>query len=85
MIKELEKKITQKIENEKMLVICRETEGSHNLQRVVPNRINIEHGIYIEGDDYILDISDKVAYDVSFDELEDEFMVRQGHDIYTFS
>lgn len=59
--------------------------GSHELNRVLPERINTDHGIYIEGENYILDISDKEKYDISFDETEEEFIIHQGKITFTIS
>ena len=71
MIEELVKKVTEKIVNEKMLIIGIDLAGSHELNRILPEKINTEHGIYIEGENYILDISDKEKYDTSTEVPED--------------
>jgi len=85
MIEELVKKVTEKIVNEKMLIIGIDLAGSHELNRILPEKINTEHGIYIEGENYILDISDKEKYDISYDEIAEEFSIHQGNITFSIS
>lgn len=79
------KKVTEKNENEQMLIIEIELAGSHELNRILPEKIDTDHGIYIEGENYILDISDKEKYEISYDEIEEEFVIHQGNTTFAIS
>ena len=79
MLAKLVEVVNAKIEEEKLLVIGVDWGGSHETNAVIPDRIDTdENGIHIEGENLMLDITNKKAYDVSFNEDEDEFVITQG-------
>jgi hypothetical protein len=49
------------------------------MRAIIPDKITTDcHGIHIEGEKLILDITNEQKYDVSYDEDEEEFIIKQG-------
>ena len=79
MLAKLVEVVNTKIEEEKLLVIGVDWGGSHETNAVIPDRIDTdENGIHIEGENLMLDIASENAYNVSFNENEEEFVITQG-------
>lgn len=79
--------VSKKIEDAKLLVVGTDIYGSHETVAVVPDKITADdHGIHIEGEKLILDITDdKKDYNVTYDEFEEEFVIKQGDVTYYIS
>lgn len=84
---ELMQTVNKKIEDGKLLVVGKDLFGTHETVAVIPNKITAdEHRIHIEGEKLILDITDdKEKYEVGYDELEEEFVIKQGNNTFYIS
>ena len=85
MVLKLVEMVMGKIEEENLLVISIECGTCHIMNAFIPDTINTENGIYIEGEYFILDISNKNEYQIEYNEMEDEFIIRQGNTIFYLS
>lgn len=82
MVSRIAERIYEKIENGTKLCVSIRFGNSHIMNAVVPDVVDVEDGIYIEGEDLILNISNDAETKITFDEVEDEFIVEQGDVTY---
>ena len=83
MVSKIAKKVYEKIERGEMLHVSMNYGASHMLDAVIPDAINIEDDcIYIEGEKLILNIDKKEEFEIFYDDLEDEFIIKQGKATY---
>lgn len=82
MVSKIAERIYEKIESGKKLCVLIRFGNSHIMNAVVPDTVDVEDGIYIEGEDLILNISNDAETKITFDEVEDEFIVEQGDVTY---
>lgn len=78
----LKEMVNEKIETDSMLSVSIECDSSHVLEAFVPYSINTEDGIYIEGESFLLNITNEEAFTIDYDETEDEFIIKQGSTIF---
>ena len=86
MVSKMIEKVNKKIENEEMLYVAADCGVGRLMDAVVPERISTENGnIYIEGENLILNITNEKEYNIGFDEIEEEFVIKQGNVTYFLS
>lgn len=85
MVLKIAERIYEKIEKEEKLCVVINCGKSHIMDKVVPDTVDVEDGIYIEGENLILDINSDEEIKISFDEAEDEFVIKQGDVTYYIS
>lgn len=82
MVSRIVERIYEKIESEKKLCVSIRFGNSHIMNAAIPDIVDVRDGIYIEGGDLILNISNDVKTKITFDEVEDEFIIEQGDVTY---
>lgn len=86
MVSKIVEKVFEKIEKEEKLYVSVNYGAGHVLDAVVPDKISTEdEGIYIEGENLILNITNEEDFKVSFDDIEEEFIIEQGNVTYYLS
>lgn len=82
MVSKMIEKVYKKIENEEKLCVSVNYGAGHILDAVIPDNISIDEGIYIEGENLILNITNEEEFKVSFNDHEEEFVIEQGNVTY---
>ena len=83
MVSKIVKKVFEKIEKEEKLYVSVDCGASRLIDAVVPDNIITEDdGIYIEGENLILNITNEEDFKVSYDDAEKEFIIEQGNATY---
>jgi hypothetical protein len=85
MVSRIMERIYEKIENGERLYVCIKSGDSYIMDAIVPDSIDVEDGIYIEGENLILNISSDTETKIFFDETEEEFVIVQGDITYYLS
>ena len=86
MVSKIVEKVFEKIENKEKLSVSVNCGAGRMLDAVVPDKISTEDdGIYIEGENLILNITNEEDFNVSFDDVEEEFIIEQGNVTYYLS
>lgn len=85
MVLKLVEKVNEKIDNGQYLHVACDCGVSRIMDTVVPDSINTEDGIYIEGENLILNITNDKEINIDFDEIEEEFIIHQGSVTYFLS
>jgi len=86
MVSKLVKRVNDKIENEKLLYITMDCDGSTINNAVVPDMISVEdEEIYVEGGNLMLHITNEKKFQVDYDDSEEEFVIKQGDTTYYIS
>ena len=86
MVSKIMEKVFEKIENGEMLYVSVNCGASHLTDAVIPDNINTEDdGIYIEGENLILNITSEEEFTIAFDNVEEEFIIKQGNVTYYLS
>lgn len=79
MVTKIAEKVYNKIENEEKLSVVIDCGASRTMNAAIPDMIDIEDGgIYIEGEDLIVNITNQEEIKIDFDEVADEFIIEQG-------
>lgn len=85
-IAEIAEKVFEKIKKEEVLYVSFNCGSSHMIDAVIPDKISTENNrIYIEGENLILNITNEEEFKVIFDDIEDEFIIKQGNVTYYLS
>ena len=79
MVTKIAEKVYNKIENEEVLCVAIDCGGSRIMDSVIPETVDVEEGIYIEGENLILNITNEEEVKIKFDEVADEFIIEQGN------
>ena len=83
MVSKIVEKVLEKIEKEEKLCVTVDCGSSRMIDAVVPDNISTEDdGLYIEGENLILNITNEEDFKVSFDDTEKEFIIEQGNVTY---
>ena len=86
MVLKIVEMVFEKIENGEMLFVSVKHGASHIIDAVIPDRISTEDGgIYIEGENLILNITGEKEFIITFDNVEEEFIITQGEVTYYLS
>ena len=86
MVSKIVEKVFEKIEKEEKLHVSVNYGAGHMLDAAVPEKISTkDDGIYIEGENLILNITNKEDFKVSFNDVEEEFIIKQGNVTYYLS
>ena len=86
MVLKIVEMVFEKIENGEMLYVSVNCGASHLTDAVIPDNINTEDdGIYIEGENLILNITGEKEFIITFDNVEEEFIITQGEVTYCLS
>jgi len=82
MVSKFTEMVNEKIEEESLLTIGINCGSSHIMEAIVPYTINTDSGIYIEGENFSLNITDDEEYVISYDEIEEDFIITQGNNVF---
>ena len=83
MVSKIVEKVFEKIEKEEKLYVSVDCGASRVIDAIVPDNISTEDdGIYIEGENLILNITNEEDYKVNFNDVEKEFVIEQGNVTY---
>lgn len=85
MVLKLVEKVNEKIDNGQYLHVACDCGAGRIMDAVVPDSIDTEDGIYIEGENLILNITNDEEINIDFDEIEEEFIIHQGNVTYFLS
>ena len=79
MVTKLVERVSEKIESGELLSVSINCGASHTMNAIVPDKIDTQDGIYIEGERQIVNITNEENFTVDYDEIEDEFIINQGN------
>lgn len=82
-MKALELMIEEKIERDELLVVGIEYKCSNMMGSTSVTDYDFSNGIYIVGDNLTIDIVD--GFTIKYDELENEFAIKQGETYFYLS
>ena len=83
MVSKIAKKVYEKIERGEMLHVSMNYGKSHILDAVIPDAINMKDDcIYIEGEKLILNIDKEEEFEIFYNDMEEEFVIKQGKATY---
>ena len=85
MVSKLVEKVNEKIDNGQYLHVACDCVAGHFMDAVTPDLIDVEDGIYIEGENLILNITNDEEISIDFDEIEEEFIIHHGNVTYFLS
>ena len=85
MVTKIAERVSEKIENGELLSVSVNCGASHLMEAIVPDKIDTQDGIYIEGERLILNITNEENFTVDYDEIEDEFIINQGSNTFYLS
>lgn len=85
MVKALETMVVEKIQRDELLVVGIEYRCSNIMGDVSIADFDFSEGIYIAGDTLRINISNDQEFTIEYDELENEFIIKQGETIFYLS
>jgi hypothetical protein len=85
MVKALELMIEEKIQKDELLIVGIEYKCSDMMGDTTIADYDFSKGIYIVGDTLRIDISNEQEFTIEHDELENEFIIKQGDTIFYLS
>ena len=69
MVLKFEERVNEKIESGELLFVSTYCGASHTMNSVVPDKIDTQDGIYIEGERLIINITSEENFTVDYDEI----------------
>lgn len=86
MVSKIVEKVYEKIENGEKLYISINYGTDHLIGSIDPDTINTKGDvIYIEGDGFSFTITNKEGIDISYDDIEEEFIIKHENITYYLS
>jgi hypothetical protein len=77
--------VNERIENNEHIEISMDNGTNRIMSIIMPYMIEVENGIYIEGENYILTISDEKDYKISYNQQAEEFIIKQENTTFYLS